>query len=92
MFSFPGFSYAGVEYSKECHCALNIPANISNLSLPQHLCDSKCPANSSQTCGGYYALDVFQTGFSEWLTMDGGVLEEDDGVSECRGWVSEYLG
>lgn len=61
-----GFSYAGVEYSKECHCALNIPANISNLSLPQHLCDSKCPANSSQTCGGYYALDVFQTGFTKF--------------------------
>ncbi|KAL1416708.1 hypothetical protein MTO96_027605 [Rhipicephalus appendiculatus] len=55
-----GFAWAGLQYGSECFCGKERPA--ANLTLPSRYCDMVCPANDSELCGGYLAMDVFSTG------------------------------
>ncbi|KAF9819399.1 hypothetical protein IEO21_02142 [Rhodonia placenta] len=50
-----GFNYAGVEFYSGCYCGLaiengGVPINLGN-------CDIICAGNTSEYCGGSYALD-----------------------------------
>lgn len=53
-----GFTYAGVEFGNECYCG-----NQTNPSPPQQvsttLCGSTCSGNSSESCGGWGTLNLF---------------------------------
>ncbi|KAE9381700.1 WSC-domain-containing protein [Stipitochalara longipes BDJ] len=52
------YTFAGIEYTKECYCANYLNA-LSN-KLPDSSCDLACAGNSSQICGGDLALTVYQ--------------------------------
>jgi hypothetical protein len=53
------YSFAGLEYTRECYCAQFLSA-ISN-KLPDSSCNLPCIANDTQICGGNLALSVYQT-------------------------------
>eukprot|EP00090_Calanus_glacialis_P003355 TRINITY_DN12484_c0_g1_i5.p1 TRINITY_DN12484_c0_g1~~TRINITY_DN12484_c0_g1_i5.p1 ORF type:complete len:892 (-),score=268.22 TRINITY_DN12484_c0_g1_i5:184-2859(-) len=57
-----GFSYAGVQYGFECFCG-NTPPPPSS-ALEQSKCGTPCPGSQDSSCGGYLAVDVFETGLT----------------------------
>lgn len=59
-----GFPYAGVQYGSECFCGDTDPPD--NAKLSDDACDMKCPANPSETCGGYFTMNIFETGLTKF--------------------------
>lgn len=57
-----GFTYAGVQYGNECFCGNASPP--SSVQLPDASCDRKCPGDVTKNCGGYFTMNVFETGIS----------------------------
>ncbi|KAH6898765.1 WSC domain-containing protein [Thelonectria olida] len=51
------YTYAGLEWSRECWCADNIAAVSDKLDDSQ--CSYACEGNSSQICGGSLKLTVY---------------------------------
>ena len=61
-----GFEYAGVQLAYQCFCGNTSPPERSTCSAfadkCYNVCDMKCSGNSSQTCGGTWAMNVYSTG------------------------------
>lgn len=53
------YGYAGVHNGKECYCGATKPS-LEHL-LTRTYCNVKCDGQSSQTCGGVDATEVFDT-------------------------------
>ncbi|KAI5204641.1 hypothetical protein E4T42_01004 [Aureobasidium subglaciale] len=51
------YQYAGLEYAQECWCSNYISA--LSVQLPESNCSLACVANSSELCGGYLTLSVY---------------------------------
>ncbi|KAF5304046.1 hypothetical protein FQA39_LY01831 [Lamprigera yunnana] len=60
-----GFLYAGVQYSTECFCGNEEPSATAR--LPDSSCNMKCPADPHLACGGYYTVNIYQTGIAKFL-------------------------
>ncbi|ERL87361.1 hypothetical protein D910_04756, partial [Dendroctonus ponderosae] len=60
-----GFPYAGVQYAQECFCGSDEPPSGSK--LPDSSCNIKCPGDAHATCGGYYTMNVYQTGIKRFV-------------------------
>jgi protein xylosyltransferase len=60
-----GFEYAGVQYSTECFCGNEEPP--ATYKLPDSSCNMKCPGDSHATCGGYYTINIYQTGIKKFV-------------------------
>ncbi|XP_014257441.1 xylosyltransferase oxt [Cimex lectularius] len=58
-----GFPYAGVQYGSECFCGVSEP--LSSAKLPDSSCNMKCPADARQACGGFYTVNIYQTGVAK---------------------------
>lgn len=54
-----GFQYAGLEYGSECYCGSAL-ANGASLSQSSSQCNMACASDSSSTCGGSNALQLYQ--------------------------------
>lgn len=52
-----GFKFAGVEFGEQCFCGSKLPATVQ---YAEDNCDMPCTGNSSETCGGHYALDLYE--------------------------------
>eukprot|EP01064_Diplonema_japonicum_P016060 TRINITY_DN24084_c0_g1_i1.p1 TRINITY_DN24084_c0_g1~~TRINITY_DN24084_c0_g1_i1.p1 ORF type:complete len:652 (+),score=56.36 TRINITY_DN24084_c0_g1_i1:51-2006(+) len=52
-----GYSYAGMEYRRECWCGNSVS---SSLKVPEDKCKLQCSGNSQQTCGGHAKLSVYR--------------------------------
>lgn len=63
-----GYSFAGTEYSVECFCGMEEPAQTSR--LPDSSCNMKCPGDSKQSCGGYLTINVFHTGIKKFKAQE----------------------
>jgi protein xylosyltransferase len=57
-----GYLYAGVQYSTECFCGNREPSQ--NLKLPDPNCNMKCPSDSKSVCGGYFTMNIYETGIA----------------------------
>ena len=57
-----GYLYAGVQYSTECFCGNNVPP--AEAKLPDPNCNMKCPAEPKSVCGGYYTINIYETGIA----------------------------
>lgn len=57
-----GYLYAGVQYSTECFCGNDAPS--SETKLPDPNCNMKCPAEPKSACGGYYTINIYETGIA----------------------------
>lgn len=54
-----GFSFAGLEYGRECWCATSITAESTKAT--EDKCGMSCPSGSGK-CGGSYAIDIYSLG------------------------------
>lgn len=59
-----GFLYAGVQYSTECFCGNTEPPVTAKLPDPE--CNYKCIGDPKQICGGYFTINVYETGISKF--------------------------
>lgn len=57
-----GYLYAGVQYSTECFCGSTEPSTEARLPDPN--CNMKCPAEPKSACGGYYTINIYETGIA----------------------------
>lgn len=57
-----GYLFAGMQYSSECFCGNDTPP-LDN-KLPDSSCNMKCPADPRLACGGYYAMNIYETGIA----------------------------
>uniref|UniRef100_A0A1B0BVC3 protein xylosyltransferase n=1 Tax=Glossina palpalis gambiensis TaxID=67801 RepID=A0A1B0BVC3_9MUSC len=62
-----GFPYAGVEYSRECFCGTDAPP--STAKLPDSSCSMKCSGDAHEVCGGYYAINIYETGIAKFAAQ-----------------------
>lgn len=46
----------------ECFCGNDEPK--SSAKLPDPSCNMKCSGDSKESCGGYFTMNVFETGIS----------------------------
>ncbi|GAP87409.2 putative glycoside hydrolase family 3 protein [Rosellinia necatrix] len=51
-----GYTYAGVEYGRECYCGSAV--RQSAVLQDPSACTMQCSGDPSQTCGGYYLIDI----------------------------------
>lgn len=63
-----GFMYAGVQYGNECFCGHSQPPSTAKLA--DSSCNMLCPGSSGDVCGGYFTMNVYETGISsEWAMV-----------------------
>ncbi|XP_059620080.1 xylosyltransferase oxt [Phlebotomus argentipes] len=62
-----GFVYAGVQYSTECFCGNDEPP--ANAKLPDPSCNMKCPGDAKEACGGYFAVNIYETGIRKFAAQ-----------------------
>ncbi|KAF7270775.1 hypothetical protein GWI33_016280 [Rhynchophorus ferrugineus] len=60
-----GFPYAGVQYGSECFCGSEEP--VLSSKIPDSSCNMKCPGDPHATCGGYYTINIYQTGIKKFI-------------------------
>ncbi|XP_053683028.1 xylosyltransferase oxt [Sabethes cyaneus] len=59
-----GFLYAGVQYSSECFCGDDPPK--TSAKLPDSSCNMKCSGDPRQACGGYFTVNIYETGIAKF--------------------------
>lgn len=47
------------DFRSECFCGENGPPSSS---LPDGLCGMKCSGDPTKICGGYFTMNIFETG------------------------------
>eukprot|EP00058_Branchiostoma_floridae_P015737 XP_002601225.1 hypothetical protein BRAFLDRAFT_95004 [Branchiostoma floridae] len=55
-----GYSLAGVEGGEECYCGTSTHFVDLNSETPSGGCTMPCSGNSEETCGGGWAIDIYQ--------------------------------
>lgn len=63
-----GYLYAGVEYGTECFCGKTLPPD--EYKLKDIMCNMECPQNTLEMCGGYFTIDVYNTGLPSEILFD----------------------
>ncbi|KAI0296528.1 WSC-domain-containing protein [Multifurca ochricompacta] len=54
-----GFSYAGVEYSNECHCGTGLVGTPA--SAPVSDCNMACTGDPTLSCGGSWRIQIYKS-------------------------------
>lgn len=52
------YKFAGLQYGQECYCSNTAPTSSEYVSQSQ--CSMPCAADSTETCGGEWLLDVYE--------------------------------
>ncbi|XP_049874059.1 xylosyltransferase oxt [Pectinophora gossypiella] len=73
-----GFPYAGVQYGSECFCGENPPPPSAQTA--DDMCDMKCPGDSSKICGGYFTMNIFETGLAKFVSRTPETSSKQDSV------------
>ncbi|RSH78984.1 uncharacterized protein EHS24_001910 [Apiotrichum porosum] len=60
-----GYPYAATENGEECWCSSTLPATVDWTSAS---CNDPCTGDSSETCGGQWALQVYSKGSTSGAT------------------------
>jgi len=60
------YTYAGVEFSSECFCGHTPPTDSI---VDDEDCDMPCTGDLSETCGGRWRMNVYETGYDSGLAM-----------------------
>jgi hypothetical protein len=51
-----GFKYSGAEYANQCFCGNTLPPEL----VRSEGCQYACPGNPTESCGGDYAIQVYE--------------------------------
>lgn len=54
-----GYTIAGVEYGKECHCGNTFKAGNGPVAAPDIECNKPCTGNSLLECGGSFRIQLY---------------------------------
>eukprot|EP00092_Neocalanus_flemingeri_P005874 GFUD01006322.1.p1 GENE.GFUD01006322.1~~GFUD01006322.1.p1 ORF type:complete len:118 (-),score=1.60 GFUD01006322.1:162-515(-) len=54
-----GFKYAGAQIGFQCFCGNWIPFSVLK---PEKECNTPCPGDKRQKCGGYWRMSIYPTG------------------------------
>uniref|UniRef100_A0A1B0CFL8 protein xylosyltransferase n=1 Tax=Lutzomyia longipalpis TaxID=7200 RepID=A0A1B0CFL8_LUTLO len=76
-----GFVYAGVQYSTECFCGNDEPPAAAK--LPDPSCNMKCPGDAREACGGYFAVNIYETGIQKFSAQVAQLIPKN-GVPRVR--------
>ena len=76
------YTYAGVEYGKECYCGNNINPSVSK---PSSECNVSCEGDSSQMCGGSCRIQIYKNSgtFKNWFL--------ENWFQTCQHWSGPEL-
>ncbi|KAI9819673.1 MAG: hypothetical protein M1832_003907 [Thelocarpon impressellum] len=55
-----GFSYAGLEFARECFCGNDLPADRAPTPGIMGNCMSKCAGDATEYCGGYGVISLYK--------------------------------
>lgn len=69
-----GFSTAGTKNGKECWCGHSIAENVQ--LLPATACSTTCQGESSDYCGGTWAVSIYSSDEKTWVKPKYGALAE----------------
>ncbi|KAG8846898.1 hypothetical protein FRB96_001743 [Tulasnella sp. 330] len=58
-----GYTYAGTEYQTECYCGNSMTASVTSTA-----CTLTCGGDSSQICGGSWAISIYRSSSSATTT------------------------
>ena len=61
-----GYALAGLEFGFECYCGDSIE---DQMRISEGRCNMTCPGDSSKSCGGSLALNVYETKLDRQLNM-----------------------
>ena len=53
-----GFLFSGVEHTNECFCGNDLPSDDLKINMSE--CNMDCSGDSSQKCGGVWAINIGQ--------------------------------
>lgn len=68
---YPQGSYMGLEAGTLCYCGQQInPENVLVTSTSGYACSSQCAQNSTEICGGPYAMSVYSTNNTQTYPAD----------------------
>uniref|UniRef100_A0A1L8E2J2 protein xylosyltransferase n=1 Tax=Nyssomyia neivai TaxID=330878 RepID=A0A1L8E2J2_9DIPT len=73
-----GFVYAGVQYSTECFCGNDEPPAAAK--LPDPSCNMKCPGDAKEACGGYFAVNIYETGIQKFTAKTAQLIPKSGDV------------
>ncbi|XP_058124998.1 xylosyltransferase oxt [Anopheles ziemanni] len=59
-----GYPFAGVQYGYECFCGDDEPK--VSVKLPDSSCNIKCPGDPKEACGGFFTMNVYETGIRKF--------------------------
>ncbi|XP_058054885.1 xylosyltransferase oxt [Anopheles bellator] len=71
-----GYPFAGVQYGYECFCGDEVPKAVAK--LPDSSCNIKCPGDPKQACGGYFAINVYETGIRKFAAQSTETIPKRD--------------
>ncbi|KAL4865901.1 hypothetical protein BDV12DRAFT_210787 [Aspergillus spectabilis] len=77
-----GYTYAGLEYSRECYCGDSIDADKMPSVSPMGKCLSPCSGDSTQNCGGSAYIGLYQACGSSCDNLEYPVVPVGDQVPE----------
>ncbi|PVF98143.1 WSC-domain-containing protein [Serendipita vermifera] len=78
-----GFSLAGVEYGRECYCGNTI---MGNNRPNAGICTMSCAGDSTQTCGGPDALNIFVKDSYPYTTGPASPVASYNGYDNAQCW------
>ena len=81
-----GYSYAGVQYGKECWCGNSFGKH--GLAGNQNECNKKCSDKAQSTCGGTWRANIYLTAKPEPRTISKAV--PSSGFIDCSSNDFEY--
>ena len=55
-----GYLFAGVQFGSECFCGNEPPPDDTLLDKSE--CDMKCTGDNTSFCGGFWRMNVYETG------------------------------
>ncbi|XP_020814451.1 xylosyltransferase oxt [Drosophila serrata] len=77
-----GYPYAGVQYGRECFCGFDTPPRAAK--LPDSSCNTKCLGNPKEICGGFYAMNIYETGIAKFTAQLAATTTPPAGVKRVR--------
>uniref|UniRef100_W8C4M3 protein xylosyltransferase n=1 Tax=Ceratitis capitata TaxID=7213 RepID=W8C4M3_CERCA len=77
-----GFPYAGVQYASECFCGADAPP--LSAKLRDSSCNMKCSGDSKEICGGYFSMNVYETGIAKFTPQIADIKNPRPDVERVR--------
>lgn len=58
-----GYVFAGVQNGPQCFCGNMFPKDPPHPKVSEDDCNTPCRGNPSQMCGGFWRMNVYETGY-----------------------------